>query len=146
MPQITNPKGAFGYTAPEPSSGWLSLDFQTSAAVTAGYIVSITATGAIQTAVSNGQRVPVFGVAAESATTVGKVVKVVRYGPITVTKDSSAFSAGDCVGLSATTNGVATVITAATAVTQNKDLRLSFGVATAAATAGATSVQVFVNP
>lgn len=143
MGNITNPEGAFGYTSPNLPQGWEVVPFVAAAAVSAKYIVAHTSTAKVKHAVSNGGNNLILGVALDAAAT-NKTTRVVKYGPVTVAKDDSDLAANAFVRLSATTDGIASALTGATAVTQAQHLKLLLGIVMAAATTGVSEVDIFL--
>lgn len=141
---INNPAGAFGYALTESPAGWGQYDFQAGAVVTSGYVVALSANGTVIHALTNVSSHKILGIAIDNAVTNG-TLRVANYGPVVAVKGNGNFVAGDAVAVDATTPGVVGALTPATAVTQWKDVGPLVGVVLAAATTGATSVNIFVS-
>lgn len=148
-PQIVNINGAFGYdtfpTASDGSKGAVLREFVFATTASAGELVSLSTDGykIIRTLTNTAARLTV-GVAVENVAAAASGL-VCLYGPAYgVKKEASAITAGDLVTVSASTTGGVVSLAQTTAITQLKDTAITIGVAMKSATAGDTTVSVFV--
>ncbi len=146
-PLIRYPNAVFGQAAGEPVGvGEVVGYYVASAAVVANtFVILDTANpGQIKAATASVDAHLVVGVAAEAAAA-GDVVAVTVLGPAKVTKNTSV-TAGDRLGPDATTAGYAATVTAATAVTQAKDIGQVVAIAQAtSATTDVATIACFVQ-
>ncbi len=109
---ITNPGGAYGVTDLQQKGYQEVIDLQCEGTITAKTPVSITSTGGVIATATDG--VAVIGVALDSGTS-GQVIRVCKYGLVTLVSAGGATTLGTPVIRSATTAGYVT--SAATPVT-----------------------------
>lgn len=146
-PTIRYPNAVFGLNASDPVLfGDVVGYFVTSATVTAGQAVIIDTTnlGQVKPAATNSSGVLTIGVATDNGVA-NDVVAVTLVGRTTALSNT-AITAGDRLGLDATTAANLATVTAATAVTQAKDTGNIIAVALETVTAGITSVRVYIKP
>lgn len=145
-PQIRYPNAVFGGTAGDPVLyGDVIGYFVTSGTVAAGNVVIVDTSnlGQVKAATASADGHLVVGIAAEAGVA-NDVICVTLAGRTTATSNT-AITAGDRVGPDATTAGNVATVTAATAVTQAKDVGNVVAIALETVTSGVSSVRVFVQ-
>lgn len=146
-PVVRNPNNAFGTgaTGDPVLYGEVVGYFVTSATITAGNAVILDTTnlGQVKPAAINSVGALIIGVASESGAA-NDVIPVTVEGRTTATSNT-AITAGDRLGLDATTAANLATVTAATAVTQAKDVGTVIATALETVTSGISSVRVYVH-
>lgn len=144
--QVRNPNGAFGATAGDPVVyGDVVGYFVASATVTAGNAVIIDTAnlGQVKPAATNSSGALIIGVASESGVT-GDVIAVTHEGRTTATSNT-AITAGDRLGLDATTAANLATVSPTAAVTQQNAVGIVVATALETVTSGVSSVRVYVH-
>lgn len=146
-PTVRNPNNAFGVgSSGDPVLyGDVVGYFVTSGTVAAGNAVILDTAnlGQVKAAATNSTGAVIIGVASEAGVA-NDVICVTLEGRTTATSNT-AITAGDRLGLDATTAANLATVTAATAVTQAKDFGTVIATALETVTAGVTSVRVYVH-
>ena len=146
--QIMNPAGAYGYaTSAQEGQSEANAEMVCQTAITAKQVVALSTTEAqIVPAATNQNNNSIVGVALYAGSA-GNPILVATHGPVySVQKDTGTNIAQfDRLTISATNTATLTNVSNATAVTQIKDVGMIVGVAMAAATTGATTVDVFLT-
>lgn len=146
-PIVRNPNNAFGTgAAGDPVLyGEVVGYFVTSATITAGnaVILDVSNLGQVKPAGTASVGALIIGVASEGGVA-NDVVAVTHEGRTTATSNTG-ITAGDRLGLDATTAANLATVTAATAVTQAKDFGTVVATALETVTAGISSVRVYVH-
>lgn len=138
-PQIKYPAAVFGYSADTPIAPAL-VDYMvasTAVAVRDVVIIDTTTLGNVKPAATTSATNLVVGVATEAAAA-GEILQVVIAGRATARVNTNVTS-GDRLGLDGTTAANLATVTAATAVTQAKDLGMVVAVAEQSVTTNAAT-------
>lgn len=102
--QLTNPSGAFGQTTLTNTGFRTEIPMPTSAAITGVKVVSISGTGTVATAATDGAPALAIGISTGSAVS-GGVVPVVTYGIVESVPSSGTIAVGAVLKRSGTTAG-----------------------------------------
>lgn len=146
--QITNPAGVWGETTQALGQGDGIVSAVAATAITAKTVVALSTTEAnIVPAATNQATDSIVGIAIEAASS-GNPCLVCTSGPVYGVAKSTAAADNiaqfDRLTISSTTTAAVALLASTTAVTQIKDIGSVVGIAMAAATTGATTVDVWV--
>jgi len=150
-PQIQNPTGAFGnpvisgFDQSKPSNACTMRAAVTT--INAGDLVAYSSSaGYVIRCLTNTAVNLIAGVALENAeSTAGTAINVAIEGYCLVNKGTAAITAGNYITCDTTTTGSCANVTAATAITQAKDIAGWAGVCMVSATAGDATVAVWLG-
>jgi hypothetical protein len=147
--QIIDSVGVWGYALTQSDKASACVEMQAQTAITAKTIVAMSTTeGQVVPCATNQSVASVVGVCL-NAGVANNPLLIATQGPVfNVVKETASgqnFAQFDRAQFSTTTTGSAALLTSATAITQQKDIGLVIGIAMAAATTGATTVDLFLS-